>query len=170
MAAQLKLTAKSGTVKKIASSNVKRTMDANSMWYSSSATEMSVNDTLAVSETSPDILVMTRSGDATLEFTADTLGSNGQGTSTPGGLKKVEITALSGSVYILRAGDAAMNKTKIAAYSDSAKETAAINGVLYPGDMIVCSSSGGFTLKYTPFDNTGPYIPVMGGYAYAMPF
>jgi len=157
MAITITLTDKTGTVKKIAGNQVYRTMSADALWYSSSANPMSVNDTLGVS--SKDwILWEGRTGSIRVKFSADSLGSDGQGFSIAGLPDPVSVYSLSGTVYILRAQYINSTMARSDYWNSPDKETATTSSKLYVGDAIVCGKTSEFQLSVSNSDRNPNYF------------
>jgi|SaaInl4_200m_RNA_FD_contig_21_1376737_length_923_multi_12_in_0_out_0_2 hypothetical protein len=158
MAIQLKLTAKSGTVKKLGASSVYRPMSPSAVWYDSLASSMSLNDTLSIS--GRDVIVWEGGDYIEIEFTADSSGSDGQGINVTSSEQDWSVVSLSGTVKRMSALDIKMSMKKTDIYSDAGAVTAAVSDELELMDSIVCNKSGVFTLKLQAKDQSivGPLV------------
>jgi hypothetical protein len=134
-------------VKEISGAKFYRTMDPSGAWYSADSSTVSVNDVL--SNQNRDVLIAERGGSVTVKFTPDSGGSNGQGYSVPGNFQQVKVTAVTGTVYILRAEYVTLNTKKTDAYGNANKVAVKVDDILYLGDMIVCAKDNSdFTAQF----------------------
>jgi hypothetical protein len=167
MAATLQVVGKSGTVKKIASKNFNRTMGGDGAWFSEKASTVNVKDYLDFTDV--DLLLIQAGQYVELEFVADSGGSDGQGTSVPVGLAEVKVTAVKGTCKGLRAENATLATTKTEAYASGSAFNLAVDDLLLSADMAVCDRQGIFTLKFTAFGTSGPYVAIPAVRLYTEP-
>lgn len=145
--------------KKITSANTEVTMGASAMYYSSSASTLTTDETF----TATDLmwLVIRRGAYVEMKFGADPAVANGQGIRIPQGLSEVKITTVSGTVKRLSTLDQNQADTKTAAYSDGSSTSVVANEDVEAGDLVVCDQNGYFYVKFTAYDNPEqPYIAV----------
>ncbi|GBE29392.1 hypothetical protein BMS3Bbin04_00404 [bacterium BMS3Bbin04] len=126
------------------------------MWFSSNATGLTVDETLVIA----DLIWLVLLYDSTVsaEFTADTVG---QGMRMPSNCSDIEITAVSGTVKVLRMIDGDYGMTKVAACNSGDAISATTSMKLYPGDFLVFGTDGIATVKFSSRDiNTLPYTSI----------
>jgi hypothetical protein len=158
MAITLQVVGKTGTVKKIAATYLKRTMASDAGWFESHAATVALNDFLTIAD--QDYLILEAGKYVELKFGADSGLADGQGTTSPFGLSETKVTAVTGTGKGLRAADATQATKKTEAYSSASAFTIAVNDILASGDMAVCNKTGTFTLRFTAFDKGGPYAAI----------
>ena len=97
-----------------------------------------------------DIVILENDNYVAIKFAADGGGSSSQGYRCPPGFSEMKVTAITGTVKILRFNDQNFNDQITDAAGDASAVTAAVDDILYPGDLIVCNStSDTFTVKFT---------------------
>jgi hypothetical protein len=168
MPKEVKVIGFSGSPKSLDASYWKRTMTANAAWENSNVALLTVDGTLNC-DTSIDMVILEAGKYVKLKFSPASGDTNGQGITIPSGFEEVKVTAVSGTVEKLDSKFIDYAKKKTSAYGDPNAETAVVNDVLYPGDMIVCSTGGYFELMFTAFGREeafGPYVGLPACHAF----
>ncbi len=145
----IKLTSKSGTVKKIPASAITGDMRADAAWYSGSA---SVVTTLpyTFSNANKEWMILEKGEYAKIEFSPDSNGSDGQGFVAQATGSTWEIDSVTGTVYLLRGKFIDMADTKADIFANQNRQSASVGDKLYTGDAVLCSKTASkFALKIT---------------------
>jgi len=146
----------SSSAKRITSANVKFTMGADAMWFSSNAVALVDEEVLSNSDLY--WIVLEASAYVEIKFTAD---AQGQGFRIPSGLSSVQIMSVTGTVKRLKLKDGNYGITKATAYTDTSATTVAALDYLDMGDYLVFSSTGYAQIKLSaPDDQTLPFVAI----------
>jgi hypothetical protein len=156
----IQLLGKSGTVKRISAKDIMGDMAADAVWYSAAASTISAVPYTLVNS-SKEWLAWEHGNDITMKFTPDPSGSDGQGFGSQSPVATWTVTAVTGTVYIVRRKYISQADSHADAFKSPNRQTAKVGDSLYPGDALLCAKSGSsFEFKISVPENLagGQYV------------